>query len=94
MKNIPINPPQNTQYPQPQPGLASLSAILEQNAHQVEIIDANALQLSEREIANKVKGAEVIGITAMTPAVNYVLRIAKKIKKRKPGSNNDFGRNT
>ena len=50
MKTILINPPQNTQYPQPPLGLASLAAVLEQNGHQVEIIDANALRLSEREI--------------------------------------------
>ena len=57
MKTILINPPQNTKYPQPPLGVASLAAVLEQKDHQVEIMDANALQLSEREIANKVKGA-------------------------------------
>jgi radical SAM superfamily enzyme YgiQ (UPF0313 family) len=70
MKTILINPPQNTKYPQPPLGLASIAAVLEQKGHQVEIIDVNALQLSEREIVEKVKGADVICITAMTPAVN------------------------
>jgi hypothetical protein len=36
--------------------LASIASVLEQKGHQVEIIDANALQLSEREIVKKVKG--------------------------------------
>jgi anaerobic magnesium-protoporphyrin IX monomethyl ester cyclase len=80
MKTILINPSQNTQYPQPPLGLASIAAVLEQKGHQVEIIDANALQLSEREIANKVKGTDVIGITTMTSAVNSAIRIAKEIK--------------
>ncbi len=84
MKTILIDPSQNTKYPQPPLGLASIAAVLEQNGHQVEIIDANALQLSEREIVNKVKGADIICITAMTPAVNSAIRIAKEIKKENP----------
>lgn len=84
MKTILINPSQNTKYPQPPLGLASLAAVLEQKSHQVEIIDANALQLSEHEIAMKVKGADVICITAMTPAVNSAIRIAKEIKTENP----------
>jgi len=48
MKTILINPPQHTKYPQLPLGLASIAAVLEQKGHQVEIIDANALQLSER----------------------------------------------
>jgi anaerobic magnesium-protoporphyrin IX monomethyl ester cyclase len=84
MKTILINPPQNTKYPQPSLGLASLAAVLEQKGHQVEIIDANALQLSECEIVKKVKGTDVICITAMTPAVNSAIRIAKEIKAENP----------
>ncbi|MCG2737372.1 MAG: B12-binding domain-containing radical SAM protein [Candidatus Methanoperedenaceae archaeon] len=84
MKTILINPSQNTKYPQPPLGLASLATVLEQKGHQVEIIDANALQLSEREIVEKVKGADVICITAMTPAVNSAIRIAKEIKAENP----------
>lgn len=84
MKTILINPPQNTKYPQPPLGLASIAAVLEQKGHHVEIIDANALQLSEREIVEKVKGADVICITAMTPTVYSAIRIAKEIKKENP----------
>jgi radical SAM superfamily enzyme YgiQ (UPF0313 family) len=86
MKTVLINPPQNTKYPQPPLGLASIAAVLEQNDHQVEILDANALQLSGRKIVKKVKGAEVIGITAMTPAVNSAIKIAKEIKREEPDS--------
>jgi UDP-N-acetylglucosamine 2-epimerase len=48
MKTILINPSQNTKYPQPLLGLASIAVVLEQKGHQVEIIDANVLQLFER----------------------------------------------
>ena len=86
MKTILINPSQNTKHPQPPLGLASIAAVLEQDGHRVEILDANALQLSEIEIVHKVKDADVIGITAMTPAVNSAITIAKEIKGDNPDS--------
>jgi len=86
MKTILINPPQDTRYPQPPLGLASIAAVLEQAGHQVEILDANALQLSGHEIVNRVKDADVTGITAMTPAVNAAITIAREIKGENPES--------
>jgi radical SAM superfamily enzyme YgiQ (UPF0313 family) len=50
----------------------------------VEILDANALHLSGHEIVQRVKDADVIGITAMTPAVNSAITIAKEIKRENP----------
>jgi radical SAM superfamily enzyme YgiQ (UPF0313 family) len=84
MKTILINPSQNARYPQPLPGLASIAAVLEQKGHKVEIMDTNALQPKECEIANKVKRADVIGIKAMTPAVNSAIRITKELKAENP----------
>ena len=84
MKTILINPPQNTRYPQPPPGLASIAAVLEQKGHQVEILDANALHLSGHEIVHRVKDADAIGITAMTPAINFAIRISKERKEENP----------
>jgi radical SAM superfamily enzyme YgiQ (UPF0313 family) len=84
MKAVLINPPQNTKYPQPPLGLASIAAFLEQNYHPVEILDANALHLSEHEILKKVKGSDVVCITAMTPTVNSAIKIAKEIKEENP----------
>lgn len=84
MKTILINPPQNSSYPQPPLGLASIAAVLEHNGHKVLIFDANALKLSTSDIVKKVKGADVIGITAMTPAINSAIKIAKEIKKENP----------
>lgn len=84
MKTILINPPQNTRYPQPPLGLAIIAAVLEQDGHTVEILDANALHLNGKEITERVKNADVVGITAMTPAVNSAIRIAKEIKRENP----------
>ena len=81
-----INPPQNTKYPQPPLGLASIAAVLEGENYQVEILDANALQLSESEVAKETGNVDIIGITAMTPFINSAIKVAKEIKKGKPGS--------
>ncbi|MDI6814529.1 MAG: cobalamin B12-binding domain-containing protein [Dehalococcoidales bacterium] len=55
MKTVLINPPQKTKYPQPSLGLASIAAVLEGENYQVKILDANALQLSESEVAKEIK---------------------------------------
>jgi len=81
-----INPSWNTKYPQPPLGLASLAAVLEKNGHQIEILDANALQLSEYDVVKKVDSADIIGITAMTPIINSTIQIAKGIKQNNPDS--------
>jgi len=81
-----INPPQDTKYPQPPLGLASLAAVLEKNNYQVEILDANALQLSENEVVKKADSDDIIGITAMTPTINSAIRIAKGVKQNNPNS--------
>ena len=81
-----INPPQNTKYPQPPLGLASIAAVLEGENYQVEILDANALRLSESEVAKETGNVDIIGITAMTPFINSAIKVAKEIKKGKPGS--------
>jgi len=81
-----INPPQNTKYPQPPLGLASIAAVLERENHQVRIIDANALLLTEAEVASEIGEADIIGITAMTPFINSAIRVVKEVKKTKPGA--------
>lgn len=86
MKTVLINPPQNTKYPQPPLGLASIAAVLEGENYQAEILDANALQLSESEIAEEIGNVDITGITAMTPFINSAIKVAKEIKKEKPGS--------
>ncbi|NQE05798.1 Ribosomal protein S12 methylthiotransferase RimO [ANME-1 cluster archaeon GoMg1] len=86
-----INPPLDTKYPQPPLGLASLAAVLERNGYNVEILDANALQLSEKDVVKKAWSEDIIGITAMTPTINSAIRIARGIKQNNPESTIIFG---
>jgi radical SAM superfamily enzyme YgiQ (UPF0313 family) len=80
-----INPPQRTRYPQPPLGLALIAAILENAGHAVSLIDANALDLSPGSAAAMAAGADVVGITAMTPTVGSALEIARRLKEANPG---------
>lgn len=63
-------------------GLAYIAAVLERLA-KVDIIDANALNLSDEGIINRVKQfkPDLIGFTAVTPTISIVARLAKKIKE-------------
>lgn len=79
-----INPPQFTQYPQPPLGLALIAAVLEKAGYPVSLLDANALGINPEDIPGMAAGADVIGITAMTPTISTALRIAGYIKKASP----------
>jgi anaerobic magnesium-protoporphyrin IX monomethyl ester cyclase len=81
MKISLINPPWNSQYPQPPLGLASLAAVLEKKGFSSEIIDSNALQLSTDNIVKKIIHSDIIAITAMTPSINIVITLVKKIRE-------------
>jgi len=76
-----INPPWNSKYPQPPLGLASLAAILEKEGYSPEIIDANALDLSANTIAQNTIHSDIVVITAMTPSINIVIGLVKKIRE-------------
>ena len=76
-----INPPWNSKYPQPPLGLASLAAILEKRGFSSEIIDSNALQLSPDAIAQQTVHSDIVAITAMTPSINIVMALVKKIRE-------------
>jgi len=79
-----INPPQETQYPQPPIGLALIAAIMEKSGYAVKLLDANALQLKPEAIAAAVTDADVVGITSMTPTIGTALDIARQIKQKSP----------
>lgn len=81
-----INPPQYTRYPQPPLGLALIAAVLEKAGYPVTLLDANALGLKPEDIPPLVAGADVIGLTAMTPTISTAIRIARDIKKVRPDS--------
>jgi anaerobic magnesium-protoporphyrin IX monomethyl ester cyclase len=80
-----INPPQFTRYPQPPLGLALLAAILDEKGYRTTILDANALGLRPEEVVPLVAGADIVGLTAMTPTVTAALDIARRLKQAVPG---------
>ncbi len=85
MKILLVNPPQVTRYPQPPMGLGLIAAILEKEGYEVSLLDANALRLSVENIVPYASGADVVGLTAMTPTINSALSIAHHLKSAHPG---------
>jgi len=85
MKVALINPPRYENYAQPPMGLALLAGVLEREGHKVSIIDANALNLGQEEIAEQSCGADVAGITAMTPSIGVAMETARNLKQKAPG---------
>jgi len=72
-----------TKYPQPPLGLAMIAAVLMENGYDVKILDLPALGLSEDmlpEIVSKEK-PDVVGITALTPAIDEAIKTAELVKK-------------
>ncbi|MFH1031509.1 MAG: radical SAM protein [Chloroflexota bacterium] len=76
-----INPAQPTGYSQPPLGLALIAAILERKGYQVIVIDANALRLRFEDIPAMMSGADVVGLTAMTPTINEAIAVARYLRK-------------
>ncbi|MFC2038812.1 B12-binding domain-containing radical SAM protein [Chloroflexota bacterium] len=79
-----VNPPQSTKYPQPPMGLAQLAAVLEEKGYRVNVVDANALKLDPDQVISRLSGAEVVGLTAMTPTISPALEIARAVKEALP----------
>ena len=84
MKVVLINPPQYTKYPQPPMGLALLGAILAIEEHQVDVVDANVNKNWLDDIIRLAGGADVVGVTAMTPTINGALYIADYLQSSYP----------
>jgi anaerobic magnesium-protoporphyrin IX monomethyl ester cyclase len=79
-----VNPPQYTRYPQPPLGLALIAAVLEKAGYKVTLLDANALNLQPEDVPSLISGADVVGLTAMTPTIFTAFRIAHFIKQSNP----------
>jgi anaerobic magnesium-protoporphyrin IX monomethyl ester cyclase len=64
-------------------GLAYIAAVLEQNNIPVEILDANALNLSSSKVVNYIKktSPSIVGISILTPVHQYCLDIVQKLPK-------------
>lgn len=66
-------------------GLATLAAVLEENGHRADIIDAAALNLNISDILSRIEPEiDVIGITATTPEIEYAIHIIKQIQNGFP----------
>jgi radical SAM superfamily enzyme YgiQ (UPF0313 family) len=63
-------------------GLAYLAAVLQRDGHQVRVIDAAVLNLSDEQIAGEVRQfhPHLIGITTLTPRYRIALSLASKLK--------------
>ena len=80
-----INPTQHSGYAQPPMGLALIAAVLEKEGYRVSVLDANALGLGAEEVASMTAGADVAGLTAMTPTIGAAINVARCLKKASPG---------
>lgn len=68
--------------PMPCIGVAYIAAVLEKDGHSVEIIDNYVMKYQESEIVEYINSSrpDVVGISVLTPSVNFSLRLAKEIK--------------
>jgi anaerobic magnesium-protoporphyrin IX monomethyl ester cyclase len=64
-------------------GLAYLAACLEENGHEVKVIDAGVLNYDYHKIISEIKlhGADIIGMTSVTPNYVRTLDLATNLKK-------------
>jgi len=89
MKVTFINPPQtNSKYKfigvvAPPLGISYMAAVLEENGHDVSIIDASALEMTWEDLEKAVEEAspQVVAITALTPTVKQAEKSAQIVKK-------------
>lgn len=67
-------------------GLATLSAVLEKEGHQADIIDASALNLGTSEIISRIdRRVDIVGLTATTPEIENAINIANEVRNHFPG---------
>ncbi len=67
-------------------GLAYLAAVLEENGHEVTVIDCPALEMNHEKLKTKLASIEpnLIGITSMTPTIQSALLSAHVAKEACP----------
>jgi len=64
-------------------GLAYIAAVLEQERHQVKIIDMNIERTSQRSLQKFVADADIVGITGMITEYKEVLNLTNIVRKAK-----------
>lgn len=81
MKLALINPRYDPEHAQPPLGLLRIAASAEQEGWNVKLIDGNVLDLSPFEVANHIPAdVDLVGLTGMTPIVNYAFEVANFVK--------------
>ena len=67
-------------------GLAYLAAILEENGHEVTVLDCPALEINHEELRTEIASFEpnMVGITSMTPTIQSTLQSALVTKEACP----------
>jgi anaerobic magnesium-protoporphyrin IX monomethyl ester cyclase len=62
-------------------GLCYLSAVLKQNGIECIIIDANAFNYTPEQVAEKVKGYDIVGVSILSPAYTFATNLVKLLPK-------------
>lgn len=65
-------------------GLLSVGTVIKNAGHEVEIIDADLLDLTPEQVLPLVKDADIVGLTAMTPSYPEAVAIANLITDAYP----------
>jgi radical SAM superfamily enzyme YgiQ (UPF0313 family) len=67
-------------------GLAYLTAVLEENGHEVTVIDCPALEIDHEKLKARLASFEpnIVGITSMTPTIQSTLLSARVVKETCP----------
>lgn len=86
MKILLINPPSGNKNPLLPLSLAYIAAVLEKEKFLVEILDTDALELTDQEIKEKVSNfkPDIVGVTMMTATFYASKKVIKIIKKSFP----------
>ena len=81
-----LNPKLQTWSPNVYPplGLAYIASALEEDKHEVSIIDLNAKRTLDNGIIKSLVGVDVVGITGLITEFKEVMRLANLIKESKP----------
>lgn len=80
MKIVFVNPNRYAGYAKPPLGLLSVATVCKKTGHSVKILDADLLNLTPYGVAHYAQGADLVGITAMTPLIGEAIAIAKAVK--------------
>ena len=92
MNTLLIYPPGKTSFITPPLGLMYLGAYLKKAGHVPEVLDFLLNKFDEDLLFEKVKKAELIGISAVTPLIANAIKLANLIKDKFPEKNYSFGR--